>query len=253
VAANVLLSGSYQLQRTNVFDEKLDPIEQNQLDRTFSLYRLSSIALTTIRDTRDDALTPGAGGVLSANAQLAALSIGSQAGFLKTFLTAQIYRRLPGRGAVFAGSARLGLGFPRLVTQTLPDGSHVKVEAELMPESERFFAGGDTTVRGFALDRLGTPSTIVNGFPTGGDGLVIFNGELRVPLWGALGVVGFLDTGNVFEHVGDIDLGGLRSAAGFGIRFGSPFGPIRADLGFKLDRHAGERLSAFHLSFGQAF
>ena len=60
-----------------------------------------------------------------------------------------------------------------------------------MPASERFFAGGDTTVRGFALDTLGTPETIKDGFPIGGNGLVIFNAELRVPAR-RLGVVGFL-------------------------------------------------------------
>ncbi len=254
VSPNVLLSGSYQLERTNVFDEQLDPEYQNLLDRTFSLYRLSSFAITTIHDTRSDSLDPHDGGLLSANAQLAALSIGSQASFVKLFLTGQAFRALPrSHGAVLAASARVGLGFPGQVIKTLDDGSHSKESADLLPESERFFAGGDTTVRGFALDRLGTPETIVNGFPIGGDGLIILNGELRVPVWRALGAVGFLDTGNVFPHASDIDLRKLRSAIGFGIRFGSPFGPIRADLGFKMDRQPGEHLAEFHLSFGQAF
>ena len=52
-----------------------------------------------------------------------------------------------------------------------------------IPISERFFAGGDTTVRGFALDQLGTPATKdQNGFPTGGNALLILNAELRVPV-----------------------------------------------------------------------
>jgi len=56
-----------------------------------------------------------------------------------------------------------------------------------LPASERFFAGGDTTVRGFALDRLGTPPTIsAGGFPTGGNGLMIFNAEIRTTLFGRL-------------------------------------------------------------------
>ena len=127
-----------------------------------------------------------------------------------------------------------------------------------LPASERFFAGGDTTVRGFALDRLGDGPTIdENGFPLGGNALIVLNSELRVPVTGALQVVGFLDAGNVFDRVGNLRLSAIRGSAGFGVRYRSPLGPIRVDLGFKLDRQefAGEpeRLTALHLSIGQAF
>ena len=70
---------------------------------------------------------------------------------------------------------------------------------------------------------------------------------------GSAAVVGFVDTGNVFEHVGDLDLGELRAAVGFGVRYKSPFGPIRVDVGFKVHREPGEGAVAFHVSFGQAF
>ena len=112
-------------------------------------------------------------------------------------------------------------------------------------------------MRGFALDQLGAPSTIKNGFPIGGNALLIVNAELRVPLHGGLGVVGFFDTGNVFARATDFSLGELRSALGVGLRYKSPIGPIRIDVGFKLRRNtvAGRRedLSAFHISLGQAF
>ena len=199
-----------------------------------------------VRDTRDDPLNARGGAYLSAIGQLAAKTIGSEVGLAKSYLTAQIFRpapRLP--RVVVAASARLGvaIGFP------LKD----------LPASERFFAGGDTTVRGFALDQLDTPETIdENSFPIGGNALVILNGELRVPVFGGLDAVGFLDTGNVFTRTGDMDLGRLRSAVGFGIRYRSPVGPIRVDLGFKLNPQflapgVPERLTALHISLGQAF
>ena len=128
-----------------------------------------------------------------------------------------------------------------------------------IPASERFYAGGDTTVRGFALDRLGTPDTIDrDGFPRGGHGVVILNAEARVPVRGGLGVVAFIDGGNVFRTVEAIDLGELRGAVGFGVRYRSPVGPIRVDLGIKLDRQTlptgqMERRTALHISLGQAF
>ena len=62
-------------------------------------------------------------------------------------------------------------------------------------------------------------------------------------MYGGLGVVGFVDTGNVFARTDDIDLGEFRTAVGFGLRYKSPIGPIRVDLGFKVHRQtiAGRR------------
>jgi outer membrane protein assembly factor BamA len=91
-----------------------------------------------------------------------------------------------------------------------PDGKPQLV----IPASERFFAGGDTTVRGFALDQLGIPLVTLDeqGFPTGGGGLMILNAEVRVPTIRGLGVVGFFDTGNVFYRTSDIRLSELRGS-----------------------------------------
>jgi outer membrane protein assembly complex protein YaeT len=251
LSAALSLSGSYQIQETEVFDVKIeDADEQAIIDRLFPQVLLSSFSSSVVRDTRDDQLNPASGQYFSASGQLADRRIGSKVGFFKTYFTGQLFRPVPGpRRIVFAGSARLGMavGF-------VHDGERLE-----LPASERFFAGGDTTVRGFALDQLGTPDVIdANGFPVGGDALVIFNGELRVPLVRSFGIVGFVDSGNVFKRTSDIDLGQLRSAAGFGIRFQSPIGPIRVDLGFKLDRRditpgRPEPLNAWHISLGQAF
>jgi outer membrane protein insertion porin family len=109
-------------------------------------------------------------------------------------------------------------------------------------------------MRGFALDSVGTPATITeDGFPRGGNGLVLLNAEIRVPVWKDVAAAVFLDSGNVFDRVTNIDFGELRAAAGLGVRYRSPVGPLRFDVGFKLDTRAGERWGAFHFSFGQAF
>ena len=128
-----------------------------------------------------------------------------------------------------------------------------------LPASERFFAGGDTTVRGWGLDQLGTPETLdANGFPKGGNSVLVLNAELRVPVWRDVGVVAFLDGGNVFRRVEDFAVSEIRGAAGFGLRYRSPIGPLRLDLGFKLDRRPlpngdEERPTALFVSLGQAF
>ena len=87
-------------------------------------------------------------------------------------------------------------------------------------------------MRGFALDQLGSASVLdQNGVSNGGNGLVVFNAELRLPIWKkkSLGGVGFIDTGNVFATMGDIDLAQLRTAVGFGAQWKSPVGPLRLD------------------------
>jgi outer membrane protein insertion porin family len=254
------VTGTYQLQRTRVFNLKVDENDPNLplIDRTFPQFLLSSFSGSLIRDTRDDALDTHDGTYASANSQLAASAIGSEVGFVKSFFTAQLFRTLPhARRAVFAGNARLGTatGF---TTATGLTGSTTRGE---LPASERFFAGGDTTVRGFALDQLGVRHTPTRagdtvdekGFAIGGNGLVIFNAELRVSVTSALGVVGFVDTGNVFARVADIDLGELRTALGGGLRYKSPVGPLRFDLGFKVNPQSGESRAAWFVSFGQAF
>jgi outer membrane protein insertion porin family len=256
----VSVSGSYQIQRTSVFDEKPEA-DKPLIDKVFSQFRLSSFSSTLVRDTRDDAVDPSRGEYGSISGQLAGRAIGSEIGFAKSFFTAQVFRTLPHTNRiVLATSARVGLatGFPREAVDAQGNAEEIRD----LPQSERFYAGGDTTVRGFTLDQLGvrhTPPDSVrdtidpSGFAIGGNGLMILNAELRAPIAHGFGVVGFVDTGTVFSSASEIDLGELRTAVGSGIRYKSPFGPIRFDLGFKVNRQPGESLTAWFISFGQAF
>ena len=274
-AIGLSMSGSagYTYGQNRVTNSQTPPEDQPLVDRLFPTVTLSSFSSGLVRDTRDDSLDPTGGSLVGVDGKVAFRRIGSEVGFARTTVQGFYYRQLPG-GLVFAAGARLGLarGFPRTVTQLAifdpvinDDGVVVLVDSdpkvaviEDLPASERFFAGGDTTVRSFALDRLGDEPTIDgNGFPIGGNALIVLNSELRVPVTGALQVVGFLDAGNVFDRVRNLSLGRIRGGAGFGVRYRSPVGPIRVDLGFKLDRRefAGERerLTALHVSIGQAF
>jgi outer membrane translocation and assembly module TamA len=257
------------MERTRLFDVKIDPEDQLLIDRLFPQFRLSTLTGSILRDSRNDVVDPDRGSVLGFDATLAARALGSEVGFIRSFGQAFAYRRLPGRTQLtFVAGLRVGLavGFERLVQRLDEDGEPVigedgepvvEVLADL-PASERFFAGGDSTVRGFVLDRLGTEETLnEDGFPTGGNGLIVGNLELRTTYWKGLGAVGFFDTGNVFRRASDIQLSRLRPTAGVGLRYRSPLGPLRVDLGFNLDPHelasGRERTMVFHLSLGQAF
>jgi outer membrane protein assembly complex protein YaeT len=260
----------YSYEHTRLFDEKFTDAEKPLIDRLFPQVRLSKFSGSFIRDTRNDVIDPDGGTFVIFDAELAPRLVGSEVGFLRTFVQGFAYYRVPApRRLVLAFGARLGAahGFRREVVREDadgqpilgPDGRPIVDVVQDLPASERFFAGGDTTVRGFSLDRLGTDATISpTGFPTGGNGLIVLNGELRATLIGSFGAVAFIDSGNVFLRATDLDLGQLRAAAGVGIRYQSPVGPIRIDLGFKLDRRELspgrlERRSVLHISLGQAF
>lgn len=250
----ITVSGRYTIDRTRLFDAKIAADDQLLIDRLFPQVRLSTLTGSALRDTRDDVVDPARGTLLGSDVSLALRSFGSEVGFIKSSTQGFVYTRLPGAHPftlVAGGRVGVALGFARV----LDDGTVV----DDVPASERFFAGGDSTVRGFVLDRLGTPETLNNqGFPSGGSGLVVINVELRSPYWKGLGAVGFFDAGNVFRRASDIALDGLRPAAGGGLRYRSPLGPLRFDIGFNLDRRllptgARERGAVFHLSLGQAF
>ena len=253
----------YAFGTTRTFDERLTDNDQAAIDRLFPQVRLASFSGAVARDTRDDLLDPTRGSFLSAEGTLAARAFGGQVGFTKGYLQGAWFTRIPGtRGVVFATRAAAGLadGFPRLVTLGEEGGEipPTPLVIEDIPASERFFAGGDSSIRGFILDRVGAPNTISpQGFPKGGNAVVILNAEARVPIWRDVGAALFVDGGNVFNRVTEFDFTELRGSTGFGVRYRSPIGPVRLDLGFNLDRRAiAGRLepgSVLHFSIGQTF
>jgi len=264
------LQGDYSIQRNDIFEDRINPADRKLIDRLFPEVRIGSVSASGVRSTRDDAFNPTRGTLVGLNGELALRPIGSEIGFAKTFLQGFVYRQLPSSPrVVLAAGARLGVGtgFPRDVPLTTadgdpilgPDGTQLTAEVRDLPLSERYFAGGDTTVRGFQLDHLGEPDTFdSDGTPIGGHAEIILNGEVRLALWKDVGVVGFIDAGNVFSTVDKFSLGRLRAGTGFGLRYNSPVGPFRFDFGFKLGtlRTYGpvkEDRFALHISIGQAF
>jgi len=230
--------------------------------------RLASAGGAVIYDTRDSPFTPTRGISLSADARVFLHPLGSEETFGRLLVQGTWLKSLSGK-VVFASSARVGVSPPFGATTTVP-------------LQERFFAGGDNTVRGFPPDLLGsnvdpdndgtvenpggtlvrigkdidndgTAGSFSSPRPFGGEALLIFNEELRFPIRGALGGVVFYDAGNTFNRVSDLDLTGMRHTAGLGLRLETPVGPVRLEYGRKLDRQPGEGRGQFYLSIGPAF
>ena len=265
---NIRANTRYTLGTTKTFDvsfdTNLDEGDRAAIERIFPQVRLSAFSGAISRDSRDDVVDPTNGWFVSGEGTVAARALGGQVGFLKSYVQGLLFRRLPVKPRiVVAARVALGLadGFPRLVEAVDDDGQPIEgvsVTVEDLPASERFFAGGDSTIRGFPLDSVGAAKTITpSGFPRGGNAVILLNGELRFPVMGDFGAVVFVDGGNVFERATQLDLGNLRGSVGLGARYRSPIGPIRLDIGFKLDRRKNgvppEGLTGIHFSIGHAF
>ena len=205
-------------------------------DRPFLAIRISSFTFGAVRDNRDNPIDPYDGDYLSSSLQFASNVLGSETDFVKSFSQAQYY--MTHHQSVIATSFRLGLAWGFRTTNELP-------------LSQRFFAGGGRTIRGFEQDTAGPLAS--NGEPTGGNMLTILNLEYRFPVYKSLGAVVFFDYGTVFEQVSEFTLDEMRESAGVGIRYKTPIGPLTLDWGYKLDRQPGESPSEFFISVGHAF
>ena len=135
-----------------------------------------------------------------------------------------------------------------------------------VPLSQEFFSGGGSTLRGFPLDGAGPQRTVQAcdnaspqatcapiTVPEGGNQLFIVNSEFRIPLpiYKGVGVAAFYDGGNVFSAIGFH--GEYTNTVGGGLRYATPVGPIRFDIGHNLNSPRGINSTQFFVTLGQAF
>jgi outer membrane protein insertion porin family len=215
--------------------------------------RLSTLSATWIRDTRDKPLDASRGFYETLDFGITPKALGSNATFARFLGQASYYK--PFSKTVWANRITLGLAH--------------SLESTDVPTSERFFSGGETTLRGFPINGAGpqrtvpactnpaVPSTCVNlQVPVGGDQLFIFNSELRFPLGikEGLGAAVFYDGGNVYGPVGFSHfIRDYTNTVGVGLRYSTPVGPVRFDIGRNLNPVNGVKATQFYITLGQAF
>jgi outer membrane protein assembly factor BamA len=215
--------------------------------------RLSTISGTLIRDTRDKPLDAHRGIFSTLDLGITPTAFGSSANFAKLFGQFAYYK--PVRSLVFANSIRLGLAIP--------------FAQSFVPTSELFFSGGGTSLRGFPINEAG-PQRIVPfcnvlqnqtgcvnvTVPVGGRQLFILNSEMRFPtkIMKALGGVVFYDGGNVYSAININNfVDNYSNTVGVGLRYSTPIGPIRIDIGRNLNRVPGLSATQYFITLGQAF
>lgn len=248
-----LVNYGYRFERTHTFDQAANPNcplpPSNPLCRFDQTLNVAPLTGSISRDTRDDPLSATRGMFFSNSVEYAIATLGSDLRYLRYFgqfdkyvpLSAPVSIPLS-RGPklsrfVYAGGVRVGLG--------------TGFAGQSLTQTERFFAGGGTTIRGLKQDAVGPKDALGN--PLGGQALLIINNELRFPLISLFGGGAFLDLGNVYPRVSDFDPLHVRKTAGIGLRVHTPYVLLRLDYGRKLDRKPGESAGEIFFSIGQAF
>lgn len=129
----------------------------------------------------------------------------------------------------------------------------------IMP-TERFYLGGANSMRGYQTDMAPPLGSFLNEHdhvqyaPQGGKSLINANFELRFPVYKSVGAV-------IFQDVGALSAGPfaqfkestLLACSGFGVRYNTPIGPLRFDIGWKWHEDKTDMRYAWFLTFGQAF
>ena len=225
-------STTYRLTQDDITNIRVagDTLLQAQAGKTIT----SAITLGLTRDSRDNIQTPGRGGLTSMSVDFAGLGGDNQ--FVKTIASATYFYPI-WMGHILSGRAEIGAGWGW--------------GKDPLPIFERFFLGGPNSIRSVKFRAISPVDEFGNKI--GGSSEVLGNIEYIVPLPFNFRVAAFFDIGNVYGFGTPFDLTNTREAAGPGIRWQSPFGPIRVDYGINLDRKKGETFGTFQFSVGSPF
>jgi outer membrane protein assembly complex protein YaeT len=207
---------------------------------------VSGVAFDFNRNTTNNLLDARRGYSVTGHVEQASQLLWGTYRYLATSGEARHYVPVGGR-MVFAN---------RLAFGAIRPGDNVDAN---VPFSKRYFAGGASSIRGWGRYEVSPLSGF--GFPIGGLSMLVGTTEVRMPIAGNLGAVAFLDFGNVWEQSWNFDLGELRYAVGPGLRYLTPIGPIRIDVGYQLNPidnllvngEPQKRQFRLHFSIGQAF
>ncbi len=197
----------------------------------------SSIRLQARRDSRNDAFFPSEGSVVTLTTEFAGGPLGGTSYYVKYEADAVKYFPLPWNTVLsLHGSAGHVQGY----------------EGREPPVYERYFLGGINTIRGFQTRSI-SPRDPATGDLIGGRSMLVFNAEYLFPLFAEQSIRGlvFFDAGNAY--LDSIDLDDLKTSVGAGLRWFSPIGPIRIELGFNLDPDEDESRSEWDFAIGTLF
>jgi outer membrane protein insertion porin family len=218
--------------RLNIAPDVLTQISDFSL---INLYNKSSCSLRLVRDSGKPLFYPVQGSYGSLTITYSGIGFNSQYHFFRFISEYRRYHQLPYQWSLAA---------------RVKGGSIISTGTDsFIPIEERFFAGGISSVRGWARSRLG-PLTPEDK-PTGGNSYVEMGLEVRHVIYKKLAFSLFFETGNVWSESFTFHAGSLRYSAGAGLRFDTPNGPIRLDIARPV--FDVEKKIQFYVSVGHAY
>ena len=242
IPGNLRLIFGHGLEFARPFNIPVETLLLLQGTQPEKMYRASYALLNLRQDTTDSHIAPRQGGILIWNNECGPSFLGSDMQFAQSVLDWRRYQALFGSNFVAAGRVKFGVIQPMQATHQIPI-------------SRLFFSGGADSVRGYQLDYL-SPRNVSNN-PIGGEALVEFGveGRFPLPIYEKIGGVIFLDAGNVFVKIHQLDLGQLKYSPGVGLRYLSPIGAIGVDIAFPTNRINYQQDSPYqiHFSVGYGF
>ncbi|WP_163328166.1 outer membrane protein assembly factor BamA [Desulfurobacterium thermolithotrophum] len=230
----------YLIEKDKISDiaEDAPDIVKNQLGTT----RIGMVTGFISRDLRDNRFLPHKGDYFSITTQVAGSFLAGKEDFYKIIAEYAYYFNLNDLpldiDLPFVASAHAKIGYADAFGNT-----------STLPIDYRFYVGGDSSVRGFSWGEAGPTDS--SGNPEGANRELIFNFELGYDVTRMLRLIGFVDVGGGWWN--EFKVGDMRKSAGVGIRVLTPIGPIRLDLGWKLDRRTGESSTEWHFGMGSYF
>ncbi|AKI00400.1 autotransporter secretion outer membrane protein TamA [Hoeflea sp. IMCC20628] len=195
-----------------------------------------ALPLEYVRDTRNNKLNPTTGTRLSLLVE-PAYEINGGATFVKLRAEASAYRALDAEKKF-------------VVAGRVAAGSIYGADLASIPANRRFYAGGGGSVRGYGYQDIGPLDA--NGSPTGGRSMLETSAELRIGITDTIGVVPFVDAGLVSSNE-DFSGAEFKVGAGVGLRYQTPFGPLRVDVAVPLNKGANDPDYGIYAGIGQAF
>ncbi|PDQ18156.1 hypothetical protein CN311_26165 [Mesorhizobium sanjuanii] len=199
-------------------------------------YLIASIPLQYVYDNRDNRLNPTRGFRVLAYAE-PSYDILNGAAFLK----------LKGEGSAYQS---LDTASKFVLAERVAIGSIVGAGLQDVPADRRFYSGGGGSVRGYAYQGIGPKD--IDGQPIGGLSLFETSVEMRIAITDTIGVVPFVDAGTVSTKSFP-DFADMKVGAGVGLRYITPFGPLRIDAAVPLNRDRDDPHFGIYAGIGQAF
>ena len=260
LAAGFSLIGTYQIQQTNVFDVTAD---QNLIDRVFPNVRLSSFSLSVAARQRDDQIDPDQRTVLQRVRSAGGESARRRGRLLQVVLPCSrstSFRTPTASSSPATSFSAWRRGFRSRTRTATPFVDHERTagarsaaERALLRRRRHDDEGvcdGPARRPAHVPPRSATTRSMRTAFRSAATPRCSTTSSCACRSEGNFETHGFLDTGNVFKRAIDIDFREFRSAVGLGVLYKSPIGPLRFDLGFKVNPLPGESLTAFFITFG---